>query len=147
MLAKIIKRLLGDGSKETAEENTVKGEAFLTKNATEPGVVTCTSGLQYRIIEDGDGVCPGPTASVTVHYTGKLLNGEVFDSSYKRGEPLSFPVNGVISGWTEALQMMPVGSKWELFIPSSLAYGSRGAGGLIGPNETLIFEVELLAIQ
>ena len=146
MLGGILKRLLG-GSQETAEENKVRGEAFLTKNATEPGVVTCTSGLQYRILEDGDGACPGPTDSVTVHYSGKLLNGKVFDSSYKRGEPLSFPVNRVISGWTEALQMMPVGSKWELFIPSSLGYGARGAGGLIGPNATLIFEVELLAIQ
>ncbi|MBF0289034.1 MAG: FKBP-type peptidyl-prolyl cis-trans isomerase [SAR324 cluster bacterium] len=146
MFGGMIKRLLG-GSQETAEKNKAQGEAFLTKNATAPGVVVCSSGLQYRILEEGNGACPGSTDSVTVHYAGKLLNGKVFDSSYKRGEPLSFPVNGVIAGWTEALKMMPVGSKWELFIPAPLGYGVKGAGGLIGPNATLVFEVELLAIQ
>jgi FKBP-type peptidyl-prolyl cis-trans isomerase FklB len=146
MLGGILKRLLG-GTQEAAAENKASGEAFLTENAKEPGVFTCTSGLQYRILADGDGARPGPTDSVTVHYSGKLLSGKVFDSSYKRGEPLSFPVNGVIAGWTEALQMMPVGAKWELFIPPSLGYGTRGAGGMIGPNATLIFEVELLAIK
>lgn len=146
ILSRIIKRLLG-GTQKTAEKNKAKGKAFLARNASEPGVIKCASGLQYRILKEGDGACPELTDSVTVHYTGKLLNGKVFDSSYKRGEPLSLPLDGVISGWTEALQMMPVGSKWELFIPPSLGYGKQGAGGMIGPNATLIFEVELLAIS
>jgi FKBP-type peptidyl-prolyl cis-trans isomerase FklB len=127
-------------------ENRKEGEAFLASNKTKQGVVTLPSGLQYKILKEGTG--PKPTASdtVTCNYRGTLINGKEFDSSYKRGQPTSFPVGGVIKGWTEALQLMPVGSKWELFIPPDLAYGDRGAGADIGPAETLIFEVELLSI-
>ena len=129
------------------EANLKQGEEFLTSNKTKPGVVALPSGLQYKIITTGTG--PKPTASDTVvcDYSGTLINGKEFDSSYRRGQPASFPVGGVIKGWTEALQMMPVGSKWELFIPPDLAYGSRGAGADIGPNATLIFEVELHSIK
>jgi FKBP-type peptidyl-prolyl cis-trans isomerase FklB len=129
------------------EADLKQGEEFLASNKTKPGVVTTPSGLQYKIITTGTG--PKPTASDTVvcDYRGTLINGKEFDSSYRRGQPASFPVNGVIKGWTEALQMMPVGSKWELFIPPGLAYGSRGAGPDIGPNTTLIFEVELHSIK
>ncbi len=132
---------------EAAEANMKEGEAFLAANKTKPGVVALPSGLQYKIEKAGTG--PKPTASDTVvcNYRGTFLDGKEFDSSYKRGQPATFPVGGVIKGWTEALQLMPVGSKWELFIPSNLAYGERGAGGVIGPNETLIFEVELLSIK
>jgi FKBP-type peptidyl-prolyl cis-trans isomerase FklB len=123
-----------------------EGADFLAANKSKEGVVTLPSGLQYKILKEGVG--PKPTANDTVscNYRGTLLNGKEFDSSYKRGEPTSFPVNGVIKGWTEALQLMPVGSKWQLFIPADMAYGDRGAGGDIGPGETLIFEVELLSI-
>ncbi|MGD1080645.1 MAG: FKBP-type peptidyl-prolyl cis-trans isomerase [Candidatus Sulfotelmatobacter sp.] len=123
-----------------------EGEAFLAANKSKEGVVTLPSGLQYKILTAGTG--PKPTASdtVTCNYRGTLLNGKEFDSSYKRGHPETFPVGGVIKGWTEALQLMPVGSKWQLFIPADMAYGDRGAGGDIGPGETLIFEVELLSI-
>ncbi len=123
-----------------------QGEAFLTENKSKPGVTVLPDGLQYKILTEGNG--PKPTASdtVTVNYRGTLIDGKEFDSSYKRGEPISFPVGGVIKGWTEALQLMPVGSKWQLFIPADLAYGDRGAGSDIGPGETLIFEVELLSI-
>ena len=133
--------------KEATENNKKEGEAFLAANKTKPGVVTLPSGLQYKILTEGKG--PKPTASDTVvcNYRGTLINGTEFDSSYKRGEPATFPVGGVIKGWTEALQLMPVGSKWQLFIPSDMAYGARGAGGEIGPNATLIFEVELISIQ
>lgn len=129
------------------ETNLKQGEEFLASNKAKSGVVTLPSGLQYKIITTGTG--PKPTASDTVvcDYRGTLINGKEFDSSYRRGQPASFPVNGVIKGWTEALQMMPVGSKWELFIPPDLAYGSRGAGADIGPNSTLIFEVELHSIK
>ena len=129
------------------ENNKKEGEAFLAANKTKEGVVTLPSGLQYKILKAGTG--PKPTASDTVvcNYRGTLINGTEFDSSYKRGEPATFPVGGVIKGWTEALQLMPVGSKWQLFIPPDMAYGTRGAGGDIGPNATLIFEVELLSIQ
>jgi FKBP-type peptidyl-prolyl cis-trans isomerase FklB len=122
------------------------GEEFLATNKSKEGVLTLPSGLQYKILTAGTG--PKPTASdkVTCNYRGTLINGKEFDSSYKRGEPTSFPVSGVIKGWTEALQLMPVGSKWQLFIPADMAYGDRGAGGDIGPGETLIFEVELLSI-
>ena len=122
------------------------GEEFLAANKDKEGVVTLPSGMQYKILTAGSG--PKPTASDTVscNYKGTLLNGKEFDSSYKRGHPETFPVGGVIKGWTEALQLMPVGSKWQLFIPADLAYGDRGAGGDIGPGETLIFEVELLSI-
>jgi len=123
-----------------------EGEAFLAENKTKEGVVTLPSGLQYKIETAGTGPKPTANDTVTCNYRGTLLNGKEFDSSYKRGEPTSFPVNGVIKGWTEALQLMPVGSKWQLFIPPDMAYGDRGAGGDIGPGETLIFEVELLSI-
>jgi FKBP-type peptidyl-prolyl cis-trans isomerase FklB len=131
---------------EEGEVNRKAGEAFLAANKTKDGVVTLPSGLQYKILTEGTG--PKPTASdtVTCNYRGTLVNGKEFDSSYKRGEPVAFPVNGVIKGWTEALELMPVGSKWQLFIPPDLAYGERGAGSDIGPGETLIFEVELLSI-
>jgi FKBP-type peptidyl-prolyl cis-trans isomerase FklB len=133
--------------KEAGEANKKAGEDFLAANKSKPGVVTTPSGLQYKVITQGTG--PKPTASDTVicNYKGTLIDGKEFDSSYKRGEPATFPVSGVIKGWTEALQLMPVGSKYELYIPSDLAYGERGAGADIGPNTTLIFEVELLSIQ
>lgn len=127
--------------------NSEKGKAFLSENSQKEGVQTTQSGLQYEVLSEGDGNMPKITDKVTVHYRGTLIDGTVFDSSYERGEPASFPVNGVIPGWIEALQMMPVGSKWKLYIPSELAYGERGAGRMIGPNETLIFEVELLSID
>ncbi|HEY2460557.1 MAG TPA: FKBP-type peptidyl-prolyl cis-trans isomerase [Candidatus Acidoferrum sp.] len=126
--------------------NAKEGEAFLTTNKTKPGVVALPSGLQYKILKEGTGPKPTAADSVVCNYKGTLLNGTEFDSSYKRGEPATFPVSGVIKGWTEALQLMPVGSKWELFIPSDLAYGQRGAGSDIGPGATLVFEVELLSI-
>ena len=127
--------------------NKKEGEAFLAANKTKEGVVTLPSGLQYKVLTAGTG--PKPTASDTVacNYKGTLINGTEFDSSYKRGQPATFAVGGVIKGWTEALQLMPAGSKWQLFIPSDLAYGERGAGADIGPHATLIFEVELLSIQ
>jgi FKBP-type peptidyl-prolyl cis-trans isomerase FklB len=129
------------------ESNLKEGQQFLAANKTKDGVVELPSGLQYKIITAGTG--PKPTADDTVvcDYSGTLISGQVFDSSYERGQPASFPVKGVIKGWTEALQLMPVGSKWQLFIPPDLAYGSRGAGQDIGPNATLIFEVELHSIQ
>jgi FKBP-type peptidyl-prolyl cis-trans isomerase FklB len=132
---------------EAAAANKKEGEAFLAANKGKEGVVTLPSGLQYKILTDGTG--PKPTAGDTVacNYRGTLINGTEFDSSYKTGQPATFPVSGVIKGWTEALQLMPVGSKWQLFIPSDLAYGNRGQGGDIGPDATLIFEVELLSIQ
>lgn len=126
--------------------NQREGEAFLNRNKTADGVVTLSSGLQYTIIKTGEGQKPQPTDKVKCHYHGTLIDGTVFDSSVKRGQPAVFPVNGVIRGWVEALQLMSVGSKWKLFIPSHLAYGENGAGGSIGPHATLIFEVELLEI-
>ena len=129
-------------------EKTVKeGQEFLAKNGQREGVVTTESGLQYEILKEGNGPKPTADSKVTTHYHGTLIDGTVFDSSVDRGQPATFPVNGVIAGWTEALQLMPVGSKWKLFVPSNLAYGERGAGGQIGPNTTLIFEVELLSID
>jgi FKBP-type peptidyl-prolyl cis-trans isomerase FklB len=122
------------------------GEEFLAANKSKEGVATLPSGLQYKILTTGTGPKPTPSDTVTCNYRGTLISGKEFDSSYKRGEPTSFPVGGVIKGWTEALQMMPVGSKWQLFIPADMAYGDRGAGTDIGPGETLIFEVELLSI-
>jgi FKBP-type peptidyl-prolyl cis-trans isomerase FklB len=127
--------------------NKAAGEAFLAANAKKPGVVTRPSGLQYKIIKDGTGKSPSKTDVVSTHYRGTSIDGREFDSSYSRNEPAEFGVNQVIAGWTEALQLMKVGSKWELYIPSNLAYGPRGAGGAIGPDETLVFEVELLAIR
>lgn len=128
-------------------ENKKKGKNFLKKNKTKSGVVTLSSGLQYKVIKQGKGKRPKVDSVVETHYKGMLLDGTVFDSSYKRGTPASFPVNGVIKGWTEALQLMPEGSKWKLFIPSDLAYGERGAGRSIPPGSTLVFEVELLQIK
>jgi FKBP-type peptidyl-prolyl cis-trans isomerase FklB len=124
-----------------------EGEAFLAANKSKDGVVTLPSGLQYKILTQGTGPKPTPSDSVVCNYRGTLINGTEFDSSYKRGEPATFPVTGVIKGWTEALQLMPVGSKWQLFVPSDMAYGERSPAPQIGPNSTLIFEVELLSIQ
>jgi FKBP-type peptidyl-prolyl cis-trans isomerase FkpA len=120
---------------------------FLVDNAKKEGVLTTASGLQYKVLEAGSGAKPKASDTVNVHYSGKLINGKKFDSSYDRGEPISFPLNGVIAGWTEGLQLMPVGAKYELVIPAELGYGSRGAGGVIPPDATLIFEVELLGIK
>lgn len=131
---------------QLAEKNRLRGQTFLTNNKNKEGVVTLASGLQYKIIEAGSGAKPSEESIVKVHYSGSLIDGTVFDSSIERGEPVSFPVNGVIPGWTEALKLMPVGSKWNLYIPSDLAYGPGGNRN-IGPNETLLFEVELLDIQ
>ncbi|HKD84770.1 MAG TPA: FKBP-type peptidyl-prolyl cis-trans isomerase N-terminal domain-containing protein [Terriglobales bacterium] len=130
-----------------AEANKKEGEAFLAANKTKPGVVTLPSGLQYKVLKDGTGPKPAATDQVKCNYRGTLVNGTEFDSSAKHGEPITFPVNGVIKGWTEALQLMPVGSKWQLYVPADLAYGERGAGDVIPPNSTLIFDVELLAIE
>ena len=127
--------------------NKKDGDAFLAANKTKESVVTLPSGLQYKIITTGTGPKPTASDSVVCNYRGTLIDGKEFDSSYKRGQPATFPVTGVIKGWTEALQLMPVGSKWQLFVPSELAYGDRGSGPDIGPNATLIFEVELLSIQ
>ena len=129
------------------EQNKAQGEAFLAANKNKPGVVTLADGLQYKIIVDGKGEKPTANDSVTVHYAGTLIDGTEFDSSYKRKEPATFPLRAVIPGWTEALQLMKVGSTWELYIPAMLAYGSRGAPPSIGPNQTLIFKVELLGIK
>jgi FKBP-type peptidyl-prolyl cis-trans isomerase len=129
-----------------AEANASAAAAFLTQNGSREGVITTESGLQYEVLEAGDGAMPGPGDSVQVHYRGTLIDGTEFDSSYARGEPVTFGVGQVISGWTEALQLMPVGSKYKLYIPSELAYGAGGAGDRIGPNSALIFEVELLDI-
>lgn len=133
--------------KAAADKNLAEGAAFLAENAKKEGVKVLESGLQYKVITEGAGESPKATDKVTTHYRGTLLNGEEFDSSYKRNKPASFAVNGVIKGWTEALQLMKKGSKWQLFIPANLAYGERGTGGSIGPNSTLIFEVELLEIN
>ncbi len=132
---------------QTADKNLKEGEAFLAANKTKDGVVALPSGLQYKIVKEGTGPRPTLDDTVLCHYKGTLINGTEFDSSFKRNEPAKFPVKGVIRGWTEALQLMPVGSTWQLFVPSILAYGERGAGGVIGPNATLIFEVQLLSIQ
>jgi FKBP-type peptidyl-prolyl cis-trans isomerase len=133
--------------KEMGESNKREGDAFLAANKTKEGVVALPSGLQYKIVKAGNGDKPKPTDTVVCNYRGTLISGKEFDSSYKRGQPATFPVSGVIKGWTEALQLMPVGSKWQLFIPPDLAYGERGAGNDIAPNATLIFEVELISIQ
>lgn len=132
---------------KAAETNLKNGQKFMADNGKKKGVVTTESGLQYQVLTAGNGAKPKLTDQVKVHYEGKLLNGDVFDSSYKRGEPVTFGLNQVIQGWQEGLQLMPVGSKWKIFIPSDLAYGPGGTGGPIGPNETLIFEVELLDIN
>ncbi|PYY13801.1 MAG: hypothetical protein DMG61_12035 [Acidobacteria bacterium] len=134
-------------SQQLGVSNKKEGEDFLAANKGKEGVVTLPSGLQYKILKEGSGPKPSAADSVVCNYRGTLINGTEFDSSYKRGEPATFAVNGVIKGWTEALQLMPVGSKWQLFVPPDLAYGQRGAGADIGPNTTLIFEVELLSIK
>lgn len=138
---------LQDKLKALLQSKAEDQEKFLQDNAAKEGVVMLPSGLQYLVLKPGDGARPGPSTMVTVHYEGSLINGKVFDSSYKRDRPATFGVHQVIRGWTEALQLMPVGSKWRLFIPAALGYGSRGAGGSIPPNATLIFDVELLSIS
>lgn len=133
--------------KAEGEKNLAEGTAFLEENKSQDGVQTLPSGLQYKVITEGTGNKPGAEDTIEAHYEGKLINGVVFDSSYQRGEPAAFPVNRVIPGWTEALQLMTEGSKWQLFIPANLAYGEQGAPPAIAPNSTLIFDVELLSIK
>jgi FKBP-type peptidyl-prolyl cis-trans isomerase len=142
-----MRKKVQDKMQQAGEANKKEGDTFLAANKTKEGIVTLPSGLQYKILTPGTG--PKPTASETVvcNYRGTLIDGKEFDSSYKRGQPATFAVGGVIKGWTEALQLMPVGSKWQLFIPPDLAYAERGAGADIGPNATLVFEVELLSIK
>lgn len=130
-----------------AEANLEVEQIYFEENGKRPGIITTSSGLQYEVIVDGNGQMPKLTDKVTTHYHGTLPDGTVFDSSVQRGQPATFPVNGVIQGWIEALQLMKTGSKWRLYIPSNLAYGSRGAGGVIGPNQALIFEIELISIN
>ncbi len=132
---------------EVKEKNKKEGEKFLAANKKKKGVVTLPNGLQYKVIKNGKGPQPKATDKVKVNYRGTLIDGQEFDSSYKRGKPAEFPLNQVIKGWTEALQLMHVGSKWELYLPPDLAYGERGAGSMIGPDATLIFEIELLGIE
>ena len=132
---------------QDASSNLAQGQAFLKENATKPGVHTTPSGLQYKVITEGHGKSPKATDTVLVHYRGTTIDGTEFDSSYKRNEPISFPLSGVIPGWTEGVQLMKEGGKVQLFIPSNLAYGSRGAGGVIAPDSTLVFDIELLKVQ
>src|SRR5579872_1911008 len=143
---KCIVNFMQKAKAEKATGNKKVGQDFLAANKNKPGVVTLPSGLQYQVIKEGTGPKPAITDQVKVHYHGTLIDGRVFDSSIERGEPIELAVNGVIPGWTEALQLMPVGSKWKLFIPSNLAYGDQQAGPMIGPGSTLIFDVELLDI-
>lgn len=142
----IIQKQIESEKVEQSKQLAAEGAAFLADNAKREGVVVTASGLQYEVIQQGSGAVPTARSTVRTHYRGTLLSGTEFDSSYRRNEPTEFPVNGVIAGWTEALQLMPVGSKWKLFIPYNLAYGERGAGGDIGPFQALIFEIELLDI-
>ncbi|MEZ7887616.1 MAG: FKBP-type peptidyl-prolyl cis-trans isomerase FklB [Saprospiraceae bacterium] len=137
----------GKKQAEQAEKAGAEGQQFLAENAKKDGVTVTGSGLQYEVMKEGAGELPKAADSVTTHYHGTLISGQVFDSSVERGEPATFPVNGVIPGWVEALQLMPVGSKWKLFVPSELAYGDRGAGPQIAPHTALIFEVELIGIN
>lgn len=143
----IFSSYMQEASKGKFKATIEKCQSFLAENAKRAGVKTTASGLQYEVIKAGTGAMPKATDKVTVHYHGTLLNGKVFDSSVERGQPIDFPVNGVIQGWQEGLQLMTEGSKWKFFIPSELAYGERGAGGDIGPYEALIFEVELIKIN
>ena len=138
---------LFQSKQELSNKNLEEGNAFLEANKTKEGVVSLPSGLQYQVINEGTGAKPGATDKVTCHYHGTLINGTVFDSSVQRGQPASFPLNMVIKGWTEALQLMGIGSKWRLFLPADLAYGDRHVSAEIGPNATLIFDVELLGIN
>ena len=150
VMAAFQQEMMAKQSKETgelAEKNQKEGDAFLAANKKKDSVITLPSGLQYKVLVEGSGKKPTLNDTVTTNYSGTLIDGTEFDNSYKRGEPATFPVSGVIPGWTEALQHMKVGAKWQLFIPSNLAYGERGAGQTIGPNATLIFEVELLSIK
>lgn len=142
MAAKQVERM-----RELGAKNKQAGATFLAENRKKEGVKVLPSGLQYKVLKEGTGKTPKAEDTVTVNYRGTLIDGTEFDSSYKRGEPATFPVKGVIKGWTEALQLMKVGSKWQLFVPPELAYGEQGAGRVIGPNATLIFEVELLGIK
>jgi FKBP-type peptidyl-prolyl cis-trans isomerase FklB len=143
----LFSQYMAEASKSKFAATVEAGKKFLEENAKRPGVKVTASGLQYEVMVDGTGIIPKATDKVTTHYHGTLLNGKVFDSSVQRGQPIDFPVNGVIQGWQEALQLMKVGSKWKLFVPYNLAYGERGAGADIGPYETLIFEVELLKVN
>ena len=139
---------LEEGAKVAGDKNKKEGEAFLALNKKQPGVVTLPSGLQYKVLVEGKGKMPKLSSTVTTQYSGKLLDGTEFDSSYKRGEAATFPCSGVIKGWTEALQLMKEGSKWELYVPPDLAYGPAGTGGgAIPPNATLIFQVELISVK
>nr|WP_321453312.1 FKBP-type peptidyl-prolyl cis-trans isomerase [uncultured Carboxylicivirga sp.] len=143
----ILQKFFGELQQKQSAATIEAGKAFLAENAKKEGVVTLESGLQYEVINEGTGAKPSAADQVECHYHGTLIDGTVFDSSVQRGEPATFPVSGVIQGWVEALQLMPVGSKWRLAVPSELAYGERGAGQAIAPHTTLIFEVELLAIK
>lgn len=150
VLSKFQKDLMAKRNAEftkKAEDNKSKGEAFLSQNKTKEGVVTLPSGLQYKVIEKGNGAKPTKEDTVTVEYTGRLIDGQVFDSTDKTGKPATFKVSQVIPGWTEALQLMPAGSVWEVYVPASLAYGPRSVGGPIGPNETLIFKIHLISVK
>jgi FKBP-type peptidyl-prolyl cis-trans isomerase FklB len=150
VLNKFQKDLMAKRSAEfnkKSDENKSKGEAFLKENKTKAGVIALPSGLQYKIIDAGSGAKPGKTDTVTVEYTGRLIDGTVFDSTEKTGKPATFQVSQVIPGWTEALQLMPAGSTWEIYVPANLAYGPRSVGGPIGPNETLIFKIHLISVK
>lgn len=142
----VVNQFFAQMEQRNAQVNKEAGEAYLAENAKRPEVHVTSSGLQYQIIKEGAGESPKRTDRVTVHYTGALINGQVFDSSIERGEPATFGVTQVIPGWVEALQMMKPGAEWRLFIPSNLAYGPNGAGGMIGPNMALIFDVKLISI-
>lgn len=142
----ILQQFFSELEKKKFQANIAEGKIFLEENSKRAEVITLASGLQYEVIQKGEGATPASTDKVKCHYHGTLVDGTVFDSSVQRAEPAEFPVNGVIQGWVEALQLMQVGSKWRLYVPSNLAYGERGAGGVIGPHATLVFEVELLAI-
>ncbi|MBI2786453.1 MAG: FKBP-type peptidyl-prolyl cis-trans isomerase [Legionella longbeachae] len=150
VLNKFQKDLMAKRSTEfnkKADENKSKGDAYLSTNKSKPGVVVLPSGLQYKVIDTGSGNKPGKSDTVTVEYTGTLIDGTVFDSTEKNGKPATFQVSQVIPGWTEALQLMPAGSTWEVYVPSDLAYGARSVGGPIGPNETLIFKIHLISVK
>ncbi len=143
----VVNKFFTEMEERNMEVNKKAGEAYLAENAKRPEVHVTASGLQYQIIKEGEGECPTKNDRVTVHYTGALISGQVFDSSVERGEPATFGVTQVIPGWVEALQMMKPGAEWRLFIPSELAYGPNGAGGIIGPNMTLIFDVQLIKVE
>jgi FKBP-type peptidyl-prolyl cis-trans isomerase FklB len=142
----VINQYVMELNQKQGQELLIKGKEFLEENSKKEGVITLASGLQYKVIKEGSGKSPVDTSKVTVHYTGSMINGDVFDSSVERGEPIQFPVNGVIPGWTEALKLMKAGDNWILYIPSDLAYGERG-NQAIPPNSVLIFDVQLIAIE